>query len=147
VTCDASPLFTEPVVSDALGVLAFEVDGSQYPPPNSICVSTDGSPPPLRVEDERACETTEDSAVICWRTNRPATSQVEYEATVAGLEFGPDDRYGNRTEVDSTLTKTHIMTAAGLEPGSTYHFRAISTERTAPSPSPGTSPRPHSIST
>jgi len=119
VLCDDTPLFTEPVVSDALGVLAFEVDGTQNPAPNTICVSTDGSPPPLRVEGEHACEAGDIYAVICWQTNRPATSQVEY---------GPTPAYGSLSPLSTYLVRDHAVTIGPLLPETAYHYRAISVD-------------------
>ncbi|MFC1890621.1 fibronectin type III domain-containing protein [Thermodesulfobacteriota bacterium] len=52
---------------------------------------------------------------ITWRTDVPATSQVEY-----GLEV-PD--YGDLTVLDETLTGDHSVTIEGLEPGEFYVFR------------------------
>jgi peroxiredoxin/chitodextrinase len=58
-----------------------------------------------------------DHAVISWRTNRPATGQVE---------FGLKDSYGNRTALDPTLLTTHAVMLKGLVPKTTYYFRVLS---------------------
>jgi len=60
-----------------------------------------------------------DHAVISWRTNRPATAQVE---------FGLKDSYGNKTAVDATMLNTHAVMLQGLVPKTTYYFRALSVD-------------------
>ena len=57
------------------------------------------------------------TAIITWRTDVPASTQVEY---------GPTKSLGSVTPLDSRLTKEHIATLPNLEPGSDYYFGAIS---------------------
>ena len=58
-----------------------------------------------------------DRAVISWKTNRPATGQVE---------FGPKESYGNKTALDTTMLTTHAAVLQGLVPKMTYYFRVLS---------------------
>ncbi len=58
------------------------------------------------------------TAVITWRTDEAATTQVEY---------GPTTSYGSSTPLDARLLKSHAVTLGGLTPGSNYFVRAIST--------------------
>jgi hypothetical protein len=57
------------------------------------------------------------TAIVTWRTDEAATTQVEFGLTKA---------LGNATPLDSRKTKTHIATLTGLAPGSNYYFRAVS---------------------
>lgn len=61
---------------------------------------------------------THQSAVIQWRTNRPATSRVDY---------GTTSSYG-MAAVHSELRPHHSMTITGLLPATTYHFRVQSVD-------------------
>ncbi len=60
---------------------------------------------------------TDSSATISWKTDKPASSQVEY---------GTTDAYGSVTPLDTKLTTSHSMTLSGLSPSMTYHFRVKS---------------------
>ena len=62
-------------------------------------------------------ETGATTALLTWRTEIPATTQVEYGLT---------QNYGSATPVDSRLTRTHVANLYGLQTGSNYHFRVIS---------------------
>jgi hypothetical protein len=57
------------------------------------------------------------TAIITWRTDEPANTQVE---------FGLTKSLGNVTPLDSRLRKMHVATLTGLMPGSNYYFRAVS---------------------
>jgi hypothetical protein len=57
------------------------------------------------------------TALLTWKTETPATTQVEYGLT---------QNYGSSTPLDSRLTRTHIANLYGLQTGSNYFFRAIS---------------------
>jgi phosphodiester glycosidase/purple acid phosphatase-like protein len=61
------------------------------------------------------------TAIITWRTEVEATTQVEY---------GPTPSYGSNTPLDSRLRRFHIATLSGLTPGSNYYYRALSTAGT-----------------
>ena len=58
------------------------------------------------------------TAAVTWRTEEPATTQLEY---------GPTASYGNSTPLDARLLKNHAVTLSGLTAGSNYFVRAIST--------------------
>ena len=60
-----------------------------------------------------------DRAVISWKTNRPATEQVE---------FGLKDSYGNKTALDTTMLATHAAVLQGLLPKTVYYFRVLSVD-------------------
>lgn len=59
------------------------------------------------------------TAVVTWETDFPATTQVQYGRTT---------NYGNATPLDSRLTHRHVATISGLQQGTNYFFRAISTD-------------------
>jgi len=60
-----------------------------------------------------------DRAVISWKTNRPATEQIE---------FGLKDSYGNKTALDTTMLTTHAAVLQGLLPKTVYYFRVLSAD-------------------
>ncbi len=62
---------------------------------------------------------TQTAAAITWTTDEPASSQVEYGATIA---------YGQTTVLDSTLTTSHTVNLSGLNAGAAYHFRVLSSD-------------------
>jgi len=59
------------------------------------------------------------TATIFWETYKPATSQVGYGKSASSLKG---------TTVDKTMTLSHVVKLSGLEPGTTYHFRARSVD-------------------
>ena len=63
-------------------------------------------------------ETLSDTSVkVQWATDQDALSRVEY---------GPTTSYGTNTPWSTTLAKEHSVTIAGLTPGATYHYKAVS---------------------
>jgi predicted phosphodiesterase len=56
---------------------------------------------------------TASSAVICWVSQHPGSGVVEYGKTP---ELG-------RNETDPRVRRRHVVALAGLDPGSTYHYR------------------------
>ena len=57
------------------------------------------------------------TAIVTWRTETPATTQVEY-----GLTSG----YGSVTPLEETPVTFHVATLSGLSPVETYFYRGIS---------------------
>jgi peroxiredoxin len=64
---------------------------------------------------------TETGATIKWTTDKPATSQVNY---------GKTEEYGSTTQLDTNLSPSHSVALTGLDPNTTYYFKAISTDAT-----------------
>jgi hypothetical protein len=64
-----------------------------------------------------AAETGPTSANITWNTDEPATAKVAYGLTTA---------YGDTAFVSSKLELTHGVPITGLNPNTTYHYKAIS---------------------
>lgn len=116
VTCEDSALFTEPLTSDALGLLVFETTAEEVPSGATICVMPPGPP---RIDGEHTCDAADSSAAICWRTDRPSTSQVEY---------GTSPAYGNLTPLSTALVREHEVEIGPLEAETTYHYRVISVD-------------------
>jgi len=77
------------------------------------------APLPLAVFDVSVSDTTDTAVVVEWRTNNPATSQVEYGTTAS---------YGSATPEDLELSYDHAVILEGLTPNTEYHFRALSTD-------------------
>ena len=57
------------------------------------------------------------AATITWKTDEPATSQIEYGLTTS---------YGSSTPLDTSLVTEHTQTITSLESNTTYHFRVKS---------------------
>lgn len=71
----------------------------------------------LIISDVTISNITDRSARISWKTDKPATSQVEYGTTLT---------YGSATPPSTQLTTSHSFTITGLKPNTTYHFRVKS---------------------
>lgn len=59
------------------------------------------------------------TAILTWDTDVPATTQVEYGLTT---------NYSNATPLDARLLRRHVATISGLSGGTTYQFRALSSD-------------------
>ncbi|MFP4022561.1 MAG: fibronectin type III domain-containing protein [Candidatus Paceibacterota bacterium] len=68
----------------------------------------------------------EETALVNWKTNRPASSLIEFEE---GDSFDPDSPSFSRTQngEDGEVTE-HEIEISGLDPATKYHFRAVSTD-------------------
>lgn len=119
VLVDGQPVGGAPAVSDSLGILAFSVDEGGVPPGGlTVTVVASSSPPPVPTISALVVEDiTPATAVVRWDTDTPATSQVEY---------GPAPGYGFLTPLNEVLTTGHAVALAGLEPGTLYLVRALS---------------------
>jgi len=73
---------------------------------------------PPQVSGVAATNITDNSAVITWQTNVPATSRVEYGTTPA---------YGTSSLLYTTPRTSHSVTLTGLLPNTQYYYRVIST--------------------
>ena len=78
---------------------------------------------PIEISQVAVSSVSYNSATVTWKTNRLATSQVEYGTTTA---------YGSETPLDETLVTEHQITLGSLTPDTTYHFRVKSTAPDAP---------------
>ncbi|MDP3882701.1 MAG: VWA domain-containing protein [Candidatus Staskawiczbacteria bacterium] len=81
----------------------------------------------LYVFDEQTGSPLETSVVLTWKTNLPATTRVVYD-TVSHPELGEAQNYGYTfsTSEDSEKVEYHVLAIFGLEPGTTYYWRAVS---------------------
>ncbi len=59
------------------------------------------------------------SACVAWQTRLPS---------LAFVEFGPDAKYGSKTEPHERFFYTHVHYLKGLAPGKTYHYRLVATD-------------------
>jgi hypothetical protein len=76
-----------------------------------------GDTTPPSISDVLLCGTlvTETTADICWVTDEPSTSQVEYWASP-----------GMFSTFDETLVTSHNVTLTGLTPDTTYYYKTMS---------------------
>lgn len=115
VTCEDSVLSFEPVVADELGIMEFSVEGRSSSLPSTVCIQI---PAPPSIIEKHTCAASDSSAVICWETDRLATSEVDYGLTEA---------YGASVS-DGDLRMTHEVLIPGLDAETTYHYRAASVD-------------------
>ncbi len=81
----------------------------------TIHVASDVVPP--EIGHVSASEVTQDSVIITWVTDEPATSQVEYGTTID---------YGNSTPFGAKLETDHNVKVSSLDPSKTYYYRVMS---------------------
>ncbi len=116
VTCDDSLLYPNPVESDEFGILTFATDEDLDGSPVTIWI---GTPAPPEISGVETCAVSDTYALVCWNTDRPATSQVE---------FGTTGSYGSIMNPIGGMTTIHSTYVFPLEPETTYHYRVISTD-------------------
>jgi peroxiredoxin len=69
---------------------------------------------PLYIDTVSASSVFNDHAVISWKTNKPATSLLEYGSTVGAYPFKAGE--------DATLLTDHSAVIQNLQPKTTYHY-------------------------
>ncbi|OQB05294.1 MAG: Fibronectin type III domain protein [bacterium ADurb.Bin212] len=60
---------------------------------------------------------------VSWKTDEPATSQIEYGEGIAGEE------YTRKTSLDGSFKNHHLVIIADLDPGKPYHLRVVSADQ------------------
>ena len=63
------------------------------------------------------------TVIISWTTDEASTSQIEYS------EGAVSETYQKSTHEDATLNVSHTVVVTDLEPSVTYHFRAVSKDK------------------
>jgi len=91
----------------------FHQTGTQSPPESTIDTTISS------IQGIPIASTTEAGATITWKTDKPATSQVNY---------GKTETYGSTTPLDTNLSTSHSVTLTGLDSNTTYNFKVISTD-------------------
>ena len=66
------------------------------------------------------------SAIITWKTNELANSQVEYGKTTAYDSFAPAQPQDDPTTGETGRVVTHSVTLTGLESNTPYHYKIMS---------------------
>ena len=81
----------------------------------------------LTLSDKKIEEIQENTVILTWLTNIPATSRVLYD-TVSHPDLGEAPNYGYAfsTPEDQNKVTFHSVTISGLTPGTTYYWRPIS---------------------
>jgi len=116
VTCDENPLYDDPVQSDGLGILDFVTPEDMEGSPAIIWVGVPAAPV---ISNVRTCTVGDTTALVCWNTDRPATSSVDYGLTSS---------YGMNASNAGGVTTTHFIRINGLTAETFYHFRVTSTD-------------------
>ncbi|MFH0805204.1 MAG: hypothetical protein V1916_03335, partial [Patescibacteria group bacterium] len=62
--------------------------------------------------------------IISWSTNELSTSRVYYRKGVGG----PDEPLSEKTPLDNSYTKKHVVVITSFDPGSVYQFRVESSD-------------------
>jgi hypothetical protein len=88
----------------------------------SFLTTRDTTPPVISNISEPVMNST--SAVVVWQTDKLSDTQLEWGDTASTTEGG----YPHVTNPDSTPTVFHIATVTGLDPTTTYYFRARSVD-------------------
>lgn len=117
---DAALVYTfEVEVDDRILDIEFgkEVDQPKISAIEVVTAKPDAAPPEITGVSAGNAGTS--SATITWRTDEPATSEVEY---------GLDPGYGRRIAVDSVFVTQHVAHLSGLSSNTLYHFRVISAD-------------------
>jgi peroxiredoxin len=96
------------------GIYYFVTQNRTPSQPNS---TADVTPP--SIQSVPISSTTETGATITWKTDKPATSQVQY---------GKTEQYGSTTTENTNLSTSHTVKLTGLDPNTTYNFKVISTD-------------------
>ncbi len=113
---------TSPVVYNALadGPHQFEVAGVDRngDPGDSVTHSWSVYSGPLQITDVSVSEITRTTALVTWKTNLPATSQVA---------FGVGD-VSAQSEIDATYVTQHTALLTDLTPFALYSFQTMSSD-------------------
>ncbi|MDP2598815.1 MAG: DUF5011 domain-containing protein, partial [Candidatus Liptonbacteria bacterium] len=109
-------------VSDAQGHSAPQVNRTV-----NVVSGGGGGSSSLSIFNERLQLTGENTVVITWDTNLPATSRVVYGLDpVSALSTAPLYGYGLSTATATDLVTSHSMTINGLPAAATAYFRPVS---------------------
>lgn len=100
-----------------LKVRAADDSGNIQTPGPGITVNITGDTTAPTLTAIAASNITGTNATVTWKTNEPATSQVQY---------GPTTAYGSTTTLDNTLVFSHSQVLGGLSPSTSYHYRVVS---------------------
>jgi len=100
----------------------------------SFTTESDTYPPQFTYPPD-AVSITAQEATIIWTTNELSDSLVEYSL---------DTSYGESV-YDGTLVKEHSVTLTGLQPGTTYYYKATSTDQAEPGNSTTEYPNPNQL--
>jgi hypothetical protein len=94
---------------------AYDTEGVESGFSNEVS-ATLTSPNPI-IDAVTVSSLTDESVTICWITDIPADSQVEYGTSAA---------YGNSSILDPSMTVSHSATLRGLTGSTEYHYRVKS---------------------
>jgi hypothetical protein len=118
-------------VIDSQGAAAPQVTRTVTVNPTGGCVSNcgggGGGLPSLEITNEILTAPSSGVAVVTWKTNIPATSQVVYDGSShPTLGSEPDYGYASLTTETTAINTIHRVEITGLTPGTIYYFRPVS---------------------
>ena len=95
---------------------------------NTFTTPLDSRPPTISeitIETSNVGLGNQDEAqiVVSWKTDEPATSFVEYGEGISGTE------YNFKTNIDPTLTTSHLVIISGLKESTPYHLHVASSDK------------------
>ncbi len=116
-------LYTAPIVVDqdlTINAIAYDNAG------NSTTFTGDYNVPPV-ISNQSIVRTNDNSVLVTWTTNFPATSRVVYD-TVSHSTLGSAPNYGYTysTTEDTNKVTSHSVTITGLTVNQDYYYRTVS---------------------
>ncbi len=107
----------EPNTTYRYTVVSKDANGNAVTSEGSLRTLAQADTTPPTISGVNISNITDSSAIITWKTDEAATSQVKYGTTEA---------YGSTTPLNQKLATSHSVTLTGLDPDTTYHFRVMS---------------------
>ncbi len=98
-------------------VVAFDAAGNTSSDSITVSYTPDLTAPVI--SNVQAGNITHNSVTITWDTDEAANTQVEY---------GHDTSYDSTSNLNNTLTQSHLVNLSNLNAETTYHFRALSAD-------------------
>lgn len=114
----APPSSSSSISSVVVPPSSSSISSSVTSPSSSSAPTGDDTTAPVITSTSRG-SLTSSSIKLTWVTNEASTTQIEYGTTQA---------YGMSSPLVATLVTSHSVTLTGLQSGTMYHFRMVSTD-------------------
>jgi phosphodiesterase/alkaline phosphatase D-like protein len=103
--------------SATIRVRAVDDSGNIDATPTQVSININPDVTPPVISNVSVTAVFSNWASVSWTTNEPADGQAQYGLTTS---------YGSFTQLEPALTTSHVAYFIGLQPNTTYHFRARS---------------------